>query len=153
MKIVFAADHAGYALKEELKRYVASLGHEIVDVGTNSTESVDYPDFGEKAGEVLASGDADRAVLVCGTGIGISIAACKLPGVIAAVCTNEFMARMSRRHNGANAVGIGARVVGSDLAREIVRAWLEEEPEGGRHEGRRDKIAAIEKKYASRQSS
>lgn len=145
MRIVFASDHAGYLLKEEMKRFVQSEGHDVIDVGTDSADvSVDYPDLGRRAAEMTAAGEADLAVLVCGTGIGMSITANKVPGVYAALCTNELMARMSRRHNAANALVLGGRIIGIELAREIVRAWLEEEPEGGRHAARRNKIAEME---------
>lgn len=139
MRVVIASDHAGYDLKAELAAFIKELGHEVEDVGTHDTCSVDYPDFGHAlAKKVLEEGC--KGVLICGTGIGISIAANRHPGVRAALCTTMFHAMMARQHNDANVVALGARVTGGGLACEIVRAFLETEFEGGRHQRRIDKI-------------
>ncbi len=141
MKIAIGADHAGYALKEQMKAWIVEFGHEPDDVGTYSGEqSVDYPDWSKKVAERVLSGRAERGVLICGTGIGMSIAANKVPGIYAALCSNEFMARMSRQHNDANVLVLGSRVTGSDLAREILRVWLDTQAEMGRHLVRRQKV-------------
>lgn len=146
MNIVIGADHAGFAMKEDIKQLLSSMGHSLIDVGTTSADrSVDYPDIARSLAKCITSGGAERGVLICGTGIGMSVAANKVPGIYAALCTNEYMARMSRQHNGSNVLVMGSRVIGSDLAHEITRAWLATEPEGGRHAGRRGKIADIER--------
>ncbi|MDR1915134.1 MAG: uracil phosphoribosyltransferase [Synergistaceae bacterium] len=145
MRIVIASDHAGFALKGELKELVRELGHEIEDVGTYSGEkSVDYPDWSAKATERIVSGKADRGILICGTGIGMSIAANKVKGIYAALCCNEFTARVSREHNGSNVLALGSRVIGAELARSITTAWLDSEPLEGRHLVRRQKIMSCE---------
>ena len=145
MKVAVAADHAGYVLKEEIKKYLAERGCEVIDFGTSSAEvKVDYPDWGFKAAEAVATHKAERAVLVCGTGIGMSISANKVHGVRAALCHDHFTAVMSRRHNDANVLVLGARVTGADVARDITAAWLDEPFEGGRHAFRLDKITAYE---------
>lgn len=136
MKIALGADHAGFPLKEKIKEFLLSKGYEVIDMGTHSTESVHYPDFAKKVALAVQRGEADRGILVCGTGIGMSITANKFKGIRAALCTNEYMARMSRRHNDANVLCLGERVLGVELALSIVEAWLEEEFEGGRHEVR-----------------
>jgi len=142
MKIVIASDHAGYRLKEILKGKVT--GHTFIDAGTDSEDSCDYPDYAEKAGLMVASGKADAGIVICGTGIGISIAANKVKGVRAALCFNEFMAEMSRMHNNSNVLALGARVIGEDLAVRIAQVWLKTGFEGGRHERRVEKIGKIE---------
>jgi RpiB/LacA/LacB family sugar-phosphate isomerase len=145
MKIAVASDHAGFAMKEDIKNYLSELGHDAEDCGTYSGEiSVDYTDFGIKAAGMVASGKADRGILVCGTGVGMSITANKVRGVYAALCSDEFTARLSRRHNAANVLVLGGRVIGAELARAVVKAWLSSEPEGGRHFARRQKIADYE---------
>ncbi|MDO5115411.1 MAG: uracil phosphoribosyltransferase [Synergistaceae bacterium] len=150
MKIATASDHAGYRLKEDIKRLLAGEGHEILDYGTASGEvSVDYPDWGFRAADAVASHKAERGILVCGTGIGMSIAANKVRGIRAALCHDHFTAVMSRRHNDANILVLGARVLGSDVASDIVRAWLAEPFEGGRHSFRIDKISAYEDETSS----
>jgi len=136
MKIALGADHAGFPLKEKIKEFLQSKGYEVIDMGTHSTESVHYPDFAKKVALAVQRGEADRGILICGTGIGMSITANKFKGIRAALCTNEYMARMSRRHNDANVLCLGERVLGVELALSIVEAWLEEEFEGGRHEVR-----------------
>ena len=149
MKIAIGSDHGGYELKqkfiEELKNQYQV---EVIDCGCDSTDSVDYPDYGRKVGETVVSGQADRGIVICGTGIGISISANKVPGVRAALCTNEYMAMMTRKHNNANVLALGARVVGDELAKDILRVWLTTEFEGGRHQRRLDKISEIEEKYS-----
>lgn len=147
MKIAVASDHGGYRLKEDLKRYLEELGHTWEDFGTYSEESVDYPDYGVKVAQGVARGDFPLGILVCGTGIGMSIVANKVPGVRAALCTDTFMARCSREHNHANILVLGERVIGAGLARDIVKIWLETEPGGGRHQRRVDKIKAVEAAY------
>jgi ribose 5-phosphate isomerase B len=144
MKIVIGCDHGGLALKEMLKDYIVEFGGEVTDLGTHTDESVDYPDFGKLTAEMVAGGEAEFGVLVCGSGIGMSIVANKVPGVRCALCTNEYMARMARRHNDANVLALGGRVLGPDLARDIVRIFLETPFDGGRHAKRVAKIAALE---------
>ncbi len=147
MRIVIGCDHGGLALKENIKTFLAEIAAEITDVGVHTEESVDYPDFGQLTAEMVAGGEADFGILVCGTGIGMSIVANKVRGIRCALCTNEYMARMARKHNDANVLALGGRVLGPDLAREIVRIFLETGFEGGRHQKRLDKIAKIGKKY------
>lgn len=145
MKISIGSDHAGYPLKSILAEYVASLGHDVIDEGPDSADvSVDYPDHCAKVTSDITSGAADLGILVCGTGIGMSIAANKVHGIYAALCFNEYMARMSRMHNAANVLVLGGRVVGPDIAKEMCRVWLSTDIEGGRHQARRDKISALE---------
>jgi ribose 5-phosphate isomerase B len=145
MRIVIGGDHGGLPLKVVVRDYLAELGHEIVDVGAHTEESVDYPDFAKLVAEMVAGGEAERGVVVCGTGIGVSIAANKIPGVRAALCTDGYMARMARAHNDANVLALGGRVIGSELAKDIVDAFLKTAYEGGRHQRRLDKIKALEK--------
>ncbi|WP_457567942.1 ribose 5-phosphate isomerase B [Desulfurobacterium sp.] len=149
MKIALASDHGGFRLKEVIKNYLESLGVEYIDFGTFSEDSVDYPDYALKAAESIISGETDRGIFICGTGIGISIAANKVPGIRAALCYNIFAAEMSRRHNDANVLALGGRVLGDELAKSIVKVWLETPFEGGRHERRLKKIAGIERKFIS----
>ena len=145
MKIAVASDHAGFEMKEDIRNYLSELGHEVEDCGAYSGEkSVDYPDWGIKAAEKVASGRADRGILICGTGVGMSITANKVKGVYAALCANEFTARLSREHNGTNVLVLGGRTTGAELARCIVKTWLACEPEDGRHLVRRQKIADYE---------
>ena len=145
MKIAVASDHAGYELKEEIKESLANAGHEVLDCGTASGDvRVDYPDWGFKAADAVASHKAERGILVCGTGIGMSIVANKVKGIRAALCHDHFTAVMSRRHNDANILVLGARVLGSDVAEDMVKAWLAEPFEGGRHCFRLEKISAYE---------
>ncbi|KNF09727.1 ribose-5-phosphate isomerase B [Gottschalkia purinilytica] len=147
MKIGLGSDHGGYDLKEKIKSFLEEKGIEYVDFGTNSTESVDYPDFGKKVAEAVVKGDCDRGIVCCGTGIGISIAANKVRGIRCALCGDTYSAKMSREHNNANMLSLGARVVGIDLALEIVNAWINAEFQGERHERRVNKIGDIEKTY------
>jgi len=138
--VALASDHAGVELKEVLKSELAARGIEILDLGTNSTESVDYPDYGKALAEAVAAGRADRGVAVCGSGIGISIAANRVPGVRAALCHDSLDARLSRLHNNANVLALGARTTGIDVARDCLAAFLDTEFEGGRHQGRVEKL-------------
>ena len=138
--IAIAADHAGFALKELLKREALSLGHEVIDCGTDSTNSVDYPDFAYAAAKAVADKRATRAVLVCGSGIGMSIAANRLPAVRCALCHDENGARLARQHNDANALALGARVVDEVTAKSCLHAFLGTPFEGGRHGARVEKL-------------
>ncbi len=148
MLIAIGADHAGFELKESIKKRLASEGFEIRDQGTNSAESVDYPDFARKVGEDVASGRARFGVLVCGSGIGMAIAANKVPGVRAANVTSEWEAQMSREHNDANVVTVGARILDADTAQQLVEKFLQTQFAGGRHQRRVEKIAEIERAEA-----
>lgn len=139
--IAVASDHAGFDLKEILKRDLQEAGHEVLDLGTNSTKSVDYPDFGKAMGEAIASGKAARGVLVCGSGIGISIAANRNPKVRAVLAHDVTSARLSREHNDANVIAFGQRLIGVETAREALRAFLSTEWAGGRHAGRVEKLS------------
>lgn len=142
MKIAIASDHAGLRLKNILKKHFTE--HEFIDVGTHTEDSCDYPDYAVLAAEKVVSGAADAGIILCGTGIGISIAANKVKGVRAALCCNEYMAELSRRHNDANMLALGARVIGDDLAIRITETWLKFSFDGGRHEKRVSKIGKIE---------
>jgi len=144
--IALGADHAGWGLKEDLKRWLFQSGFEVLDFGTHSPESVDYPDYAAVVAESVASGKADRGVLVCGTGIGMSMTANKVAGIRAALCGDAFTARMSREHNDANVLAMGARLVERDSAVEILRVWLDTPFAGGRHARRLDKIAHLERR-------
>lgn len=146
MKIAIASDHGGYHLKEHLKKYLLDKGIEVVDYGTDSEASVDYPDYAAKLCQGLKEGAAERGILVCGTGIGVSIAANKCPGIRAALCGDVFSAKMSREHNNANVLCMGERVLGKGLAEMITDTWLTTEFAGGRHERRVGKIMALENK-------
>ena len=147
--IVLGSDHAGVQLKAAIAEHLRQLGHEVEDLGAHDESSVDYPDFAEKVGHAVTGGRAERGVLICGTGVGLSISATKLPGVRAALCGDTFTARMSREHNDANVLCLGARVVGTGLALDIVSTWLGAQFEGGRHQRRLDKIAALERAAAA----
>lgn len=133
VKIVLAADHGGYELKEEIQKDLVQAGYQIVDVGCFSNDSVDYPDFVEKAVERIESGECKMGILVCGTGIGVSMAANRHRNIRAANCSNTYTAKMSREHNNANVLCLGARVLEPSAAMEMVRVWLETEFTGGRH--------------------
>jgi len=139
--IAVASDHAGFDLKEVLKRDLREAGHDVIDLGTNSTASVDYPDFGRAMAEVIAARRAGRGVLVCGSGIGISIAANRNPEVRAAVAYDVTSARLSREHNDANVIAFGARLIGAEVAREALKVFLKTPFEGGRHAGRVAKLS------------
>jgi ribose 5-phosphate isomerase B len=146
MQIGLACDHGGFDLKEELKAYLKSMGHDPIDMGTFNEDSVDYPDYGVLIAEMISKGDLERGVLICGTGIGMSIVANKFRGVRAALANDLFSARFSREHTDANILVIGGRIVGRELAREIIRIWLDTPFAGGRHQRRLEKIEALEKK-------
>ena len=143
--VALGADHAGFPLKEDLKTWLIARGYDVVDLGTQSAESVDYPDFAIGVGSAITAGKADRGVLVCGTGIGMAMAANKVPGVRAAACTDAFSARMSREHNDANVLALGARITARDAAIEILEIWLGAEFAGGRHARRVEKILALDR--------
>lgn len=142
MRVAIAADHGGYELKEALKRHFAA--YHFTDLGTNSSESVDYPDYGAALARRVAAGEFDRGILICGSGIGISIAANKVKGIRAALCHNAYTAEMSRRHNNANVIAMGGRVVDEKTAVEMTDIFLKTEFEGGRHAARVAKISALE---------
>jgi len=144
MKIGLGSDHGGFELKEYIKEYLEKEGIEYVDYGTNSLDSVDYPDYGKKLAEAVVSGEVDRGIAICGTGIGISIACNKVKGIRCALCSDTYSARMSVEHNNANILALGGRVLGKDLALEIVSTWLKAKFQGGRHERRINKISSIE---------
>ena len=146
--IALGADHAGWELKEALKAWLIESGHQILDFGTHSPQSVDYPDYALQVGEAVASGKAERGLLVCGTGIGMAMTANKVPGIRAALCSDPFMARMSREHNDANVLTLGGRLMGPEMALDILRRWIETDFAGGRHQRRVDKIADIERRHA-----
>ncbi len=145
MQIGLACDHGGFELKEELKAFLRSVGTEPVDMGTFSEDSVDYPDFGILLAEKISRGELKKGILICGTGIGMSIVANKFRGVRAALANDLFSSRFSREHTDANILVIGGRVVGRELAKEIVRVWLDTPFAGGRHQRRIDKIEMLEK--------
>ena len=144
MKIAMGNDHSAVELKNIIKEFVESKGYEVEDFGTNSSESCDYPVYGEKVGRAVASGEADLGILICGTGVGISLAANKVKGVRACVCSDPYTAKLSRMHNNTNILAFGARVVGSEFAKMITEAWLDAQFEGGRHERRVQMIMDIE---------
>ena len=145
MKITIGSDHGAVTLKEEVKKVLAEFPEiEVTDVGTFGTDSVDYPDIAEKVCADVTSGKSERGIVLCGTGIGISIAANKIKGIRCALCQDVFSARMSREHNDANVLAMGGRVIGYGPASEIVRVWITTEFTGGRHERRIKKIAALE---------
>ena len=147
MKIALACDHGGLNLKKEVIKYLQENNFEYVDFGTNSLESCDYPDFALSAAEAVANCECDRGIIICSTGIGVSIVANKVPGVRCAHCHDTYCAEFTRRHNDANVLAIGEKVVGVGYALKIVEIFLKTEFEGGRHQRRVDKISAIEKKY------
>lgn len=144
MKIAIGSDHGGFELKEIVKKELENHGIEIIDCGTNDNESVDYPDYGKIVAEKVSKGESDRGIVICGTGIGISIAANKVKGIRCALCGDTYSARMAMEHNNSNVLALGARVIGVDLAKEIVNTWLKANFQGGRHERRIDKIMKIE---------
>ena len=144
MKIVVGSDHAAYELKEAIKEKLIGEGHEVIDVGCDSTESVDYPKYGHAVGRAVASGEAERGIAVCGSGIGISIACNKVPGIRAALCTSVEMAEMCRRHNNANVVCMGARMISQDLAFDIIDKWMTTDFEGGKHLRRINEIEDLD---------
>jgi len=144
VRIAIGSDHRGFALKEALKELLAELGHEWVDFGCQTEEPVDYPDIARPLAEAVAAGEYERGILICGSGVGMSIAANKVKGVRAALCGNSFTARLARRHNDANVLCLGSWCIGQGLAEDIVRVFLSEDFEGGRHARRVEKIRAME---------
>ena len=142
--IAIASDHGGYAVKEHIKTYLAAKGVECQDFGTHSTESCDYPVFGRAAAEAVASGQCEKGIVICTTGIGISITANKVKGIRCALCSDPLSAELTRRHNNANMLAMGAGIVGTNLAERIVDTFLSAQFEGGRHERRVNLISAME---------
>lgn len=147
MKIAIAADHGGYTLKEEIKKVILDLGHEVEDFGCECLDSVDYPDYALPVAEKVAQGQFDRGILICGTGIGMSIAANKVKGIRCALVHDLFSAKATRQHNDSNVLAMGGRIIGPGVATEIVKIWLTTEFEGGRHENRVKKITEIEDRF------
>ncbi|MDE7190894.1 MAG: ribose 5-phosphate isomerase B [Clostridia bacterium] len=147
MKIAIGCDHGGIVLKPTVKKVLENNGIEIIDMGCEDVKSVDYPDYALKVAEAVSKGEVDRGIILCGTGIGISIAANKVKGVRAAVCHDLFTAQMCAQHNDANILAMGGRVIGEELAGQMVQVWLDTPFEGGRHNGRVAKISEIESKY------
>lgn len=145
MRVSMGSDHAGYRLKEELKAFLHSEGHEVLDVGTDSEETVDYPDFCAAAARAVIDGRADRAIVLGGSGQGEQLAANKVRGTRAALCNDVHLAQLSRRHNDANVLAMGGRIVATELAKEIVKLWLATPFDGGRHAKRLEQIAEIER--------
>lgn len=146
MLIAIGSDHAGLEMKTEIISVLKELCHEYIDYGTDTPQSVDYPDFGEKVADAVSAGKVERGILICGTGIGMSIVANKFPNIRAALCNELFSAKMSRLHNDANVLVLGGRIIGKDLAKEIVRIWITTPFEAGRHIDRLKKITFIEEK-------
>lgn len=145
MKIAIGSDHAGYAAKEHLKRWLAERGHDVIDLGTHGSGSVDYPDFASRVGRAVAAGDAPFGLLLCGSGIGMSIAANKIVGVRAAHCTDCYQARVARQHNDANVLCLGARVSGLGVMEDTLESFLGHAFEGGRHAARVQKIQSLDR--------
>lgn len=147
MRLALGADHAGYELKEELKDFFAQREIDYYDFGTYDTKSTDYSDWGIKVAQAVAKGKFERGILICGTGLGMSLTANKVPGIRATPCYGIFSARLSREHNNSNILALGGRITGKGLARQIVEEWLEAKFKEGRHKRRVDKITKIESKY------
>jgi ribose 5-phosphate isomerase B len=147
--VALGADHAGFPLKQDLKEWLVGAGYTVVDVGTHSLESVDYPDFAAAAADVVNAGEAERGILVCGSGIGMAIAANKVPGIRAAVCGDVETARLSRRHNDLNVLALAGRTTSREQAIAIAHAWLETAFDGGRHAQRLAKVAGLEQSASS----
>ena len=150
MKIAIGCDHAGVSMKNEITPILDSLKIEWEDYGTKDEESVDYPDFGEKVSSAVSKGKVDRGILICGTGIGMSIVANKFPGVRAALCQEDYSCKMSRLHNDSNMLVLPGRIIETSTAIDIVKTWFATDFEGGRHQNRLDKITAIEEKLRSK---
>lgn len=144
MKIGIGNDHSAVEMKNEVVKFLEDLGYEVVNYGTDSSESCHYPIYGEKVARAVAAKEVDLGILICGTGVGISLAANKVKGIRAVVCSEPYSARLSRQHNDANILAFGARVIGIELAKMIIEEWLNAEFEGGRHQDRVDMIMAIE---------
>jgi ribose 5-phosphate isomerase B len=148
MRIAVGADHAGFQLKQNVAAYLRELGHEVIDLGTTSTEPVDYPDYAEAVGKTLLDGHAERAVLICGSGVGASVSANKLPGIRGAMCHDTYSAHQGVEHDDMNVLVLGARIIGVELARELVRTFLAAKfTHEERHVRRVGKIKALEKRY------
>ena len=143
-KLYIACDHAGYKLKEHLKPMLAQKGYQVQDLGTENEDSVDYPDYAKRVAQAVLQDDVCKGILICGTGIGMSIAANKFQGIRAALCRTEFEAQMARNHNNANVICVGARAIQDAVAERVVTKFCESEFEGGRHQKRLDKVAALE---------
>ncbi len=149
MRIAVGSDHAGFEMKRDIIEEVRRLGHDAIDKGTNSTAAVDYPDFAEAVGLSVRSGEADRGILICGSGVGASVAACKIPGIRAAVCHDTYSAHQGVEHDDMNVLTLGARIIGAELAAELVRAYLAAEFSGEeRHIRRLNKVNAIEARFS-----
>lgn len=144
MKIAIGNDHTAVEMKCAIQAFLEELGHEVVDLGTNSSESCDYPVYGEKVGRVVAGKEADLGIAICGTGVGISLAANKVKGIRACVCSEPYTAKLSRMHNDSNVLAFGSRVIGIEMAKMIVGEWLNAVYEGGRHQRRVDMVMEIE---------
>ncbi|MBP1992580.1 ribose 5-phosphate isomerase B [Paenibacillus eucommiae] len=148
MKIAIGADHAGYRLKDVIIPYIEALGHEVTDLGCNCEDSVDYPDYALSVCEKVLSGEADKGILICGTGIGMTIAANKVPGIRCALVHDLFSAKATREHNDSNVLAMGERVIGPGVAQEIVKIWIETEfSQGVRHQNRVNKVKDLEDRY------
>lgn len=148
MKIAIGNDHTAIEMKLAVKEHLEGRGIDVIDAGTNSPESCDYPIYGEKVGKLVASGEADLGIVICGTGVGISLAANKVKGIRACVCSEPYTAKLSRMHNDSNVLAFGARVIGVEMAKMITDQWLDAEYEGGRHQRRVDMLAEIENRQA-----
>lgn len=146
MKIAMGNDHTAIGMKNEVKKFLEEKGYEVIDLGTNSTESCDYPVYGEKVALAVASGEADLGIAICGTGVGISLACNKVNGIRCCVCSEPYTAKLSRMHNNSNVLAFGARVIGDEMAKMITEEWLNAEYEGGRHQRRVDLVMDIEKR-------
>lgn len=144
MKIAIASDHGGFALKQQIMEYLASLGYEYKDFGCYTADSMDYPDIAFPTAQAVASGEFERGILICGTGIGVSICANKVKGIRCALCSDVVSAELTRQHNDSNMLAMGGRIIGVEVAKAIVKTWLETEFTGGRHQRRIDKISACE---------
>lgn len=144
MKLAIGCDHVGFELKPDIITYVRELGYEVTDFGTTTNERTNYPEYAKKVSEAVVSGECDLGILICGTGVGISIAANKFNGIRAVVCSEPYSAKLSKEHNNTNVLAFGSRVVGIELAKMIVKEWLDAEFEGGRHSERVEMIAAYE---------
>lgn len=144
MRIAIASDHSAIELRETIAAFVVSLGHEVTDLGTHDPSKADYPVYGQAVGQAVVTGAADRGIAICGTGVGISIAANKVTGVRCVVCSDPYSAKLSRQHNDANVLAFGARVIGDEMAKMITELWLTTEFEGGRHQRRVNQINAID---------
>jgi len=150
MRIAIGADHGGFDLKVSIADYLRNTGHTPIDVGTHTSDPVDYPDLAREVAKSVISGEADRGIMICGSGVGASIASNKFPGIRAATCHDTYSAHQSREHNDANILCMGARVIGLSLAEDIVKTWISSEFSGeARHRKRLDKISAIEQEFSS----